>query len=81
MFNKDRTLWADDKKQFILHKFWAFCEKRSISIKYAALYIYKENGLAEQKWYTIIIMNNLMFIDSGLSTEFWAKTIETANYL
>lgn len=34
-----------------------------------------------QKWHTIVIIKDLMLIDNGLPNKFWAKVIETANYL
>lgn len=43
-----KILTVDGGKAFILHKLWMFYEKTGISIKYAALYMYKKNGLAKQ---------------------------------
>ena len=40
-----------------------------------------ENGLVERGWRTIVTMKDSMLIDSGLPNDFWAKVIETANYL
>lgn len=40
---------ADSGGEFILFKFWTFCKKRGISIKYMAPYIHTENGLAKQE--------------------------------
>lgn len=71
----------DSRGEFILYKLRTFCEKRGISIKYAALYLHKENRLAEQRWRTIVTMKNSILINSGLLNRFWAKTIETTNYL
>lgn len=56
-------------------------KKRGISIKYGVLYIHKENKLAKEKWCTIVIIKNSMLINSWLPNRFWAKAIETTNYL
>lgn len=76
-----KILKADGREEFILHKFWTFYEKSSISIKYATPYIHKKNRLTKQEWCTIVTMKNLMLIDTGLPNGFWAKAIGTANYL
>lgn len=44
-----KALCTDREKEFILTKVKDFCKKKDIIIKYTALYIYKENGVAEQK--------------------------------
>lgn len=76
-----KTLRVDGRGKFILYKFQVFYKKKGISIKYAVLYMYKENGLAKQGWRIIVTMKNSMLIDSGLSNGFWSKAIEIANYL
>ena len=76
-----KILRADGGGEFILHKLQTFCEKKGILIKYAALYVHEENGLAEQGWRTIVTIKDSMLIDSGLPNGFWAETMETANYL
>ena len=43
--------------------------------------MHKENGLAKQGWQIIVNMKNSMLIDSELLNGFWAKAMETANYL
>ena len=76
-----KILRADDRGEFISHKLRRFWEKRGISIKHTALYMYKENRLAKRGWRTILTMKDSMLIDSGLLNGFWAETMETANYL
>lgn len=49
-------------------------------IKYAVSYIYEENSLAEKGLRTLITIKNLLLINNGLSNNFWAEVIETANY-
>lgn len=72
---------VDGGGEFILVKLQSFYKKRGIVIRYAAPYIYKENGLAKQRWRTIVTIKDLMLIDSGLPNGFWAEAMETANYL
>lgn len=43
--------------------------------------MHEENGLAKQGWRMIVTMKDLLLIDIGLSLEFWAKAMDTANYL
>ena len=76
-----KILRADGGGEFILHKLRTFCEKRDISIKHLAPYVYEKNGLAERGWRIIVTIKDSMLIDSGLPNGFWAETIETANYL
>lgn len=52
-----------------------------MNIQYATFYISKENGLAKQRWKTMVIIKDKLFLDSKFSTDFWAKAIEIANYL
>lgn len=43
--------------------------------------MYKENGLVEWCWQTIITIKDFLLIDNNLPPEFWAEAIDTANYL
>ncbi len=63
-------LQADSGGKFILVKLRLFCEKRGSTIRYAALYIHEENGLAERRWRTIVTMKDSMLIDGGLPNGF-----------
>ncbi len=76
-----KILRADGGGEFISVKFRLFCEKRGITIRYAAPYIHEENGLAERGWRTIVTTKDSMLIDSGLPNGFWAEAMQTANYL
>lgn len=76
-----KALRADRGREFISTKLKDFCVKKSITIKYAAPYMHKKNGVAKQGWRTIVIMKDSLLIDSGLPLEFWAETMDTANYL
>lgn len=76
-----KVLRADGGGEFISIKLRMFCEKKGIAIKYTAPYVHKENGLAEQGWRTLVTMKDSLLIDSGLPNNFWAKAMETANYL
>lgn len=44
-------------------------------------YIYTKKIVVEQRWKTIIIIQNFFLIDSRLFLEFWAKAIDIASYL
>lgn len=43
-----KVLRADGEGEFISAKFKDFCDKRRITIKYAAPYMHEENGLAKK---------------------------------
>lgn len=58
-----------------------FCDKKGITIMYAAPYMPEENGVAERGWRTIVTMKDSLLINSGLPLEFWAEVMDTANYL
>lgn len=76
-----KVLWADGKRKFISTKLKEFCKKQGINIKYIIPYLYKENSLAKCEWKTHITIKDSLLINSGFSTNFWAKAIETSNYL
>lgn len=76
-----KALCADGGGEFISIKLRSFCEKKSIALKYAALYMYEENGLAKRGWQTIVTMKDSLLLDSGLPLDFWAEAMDTANYL
>ena len=48
------------KGKFISAKLREFYKKKSIMIKYIALYIHKENDLAKYGWITVITCNDLV---------------------
>ena len=75
-----KALRADGRGEFIFIKLRTFCEKRGITIKYAAQYIHEENRLAKRGWRTIVTIKDAMLIDSRLPNDFWAEAMETANY-
>lgn len=76
-----KALQVDGGGEFILVKLCTFYEKHGIAIKYVAPYMHKEYGFVKQRWRTIITIKDVMLIDNGLSNDFWAETMETANYL
>lgn len=79
--NLMKALRADGSGEFISAKLKDFCEKKGITIKYAAPYMHEENGIAERGWRTIVTMKDSLLIDSGLPLEFWAEAMDTGNYL
>lgn len=76
-----KSLCANGGGEFILAKLKEFCETRGITIKYAAPYMHKENGLAERGLKTVMTMKDALLVDSALPPEFWAEAMDTANYL
>ena len=58
-----------------------FCNQRIINIGYVAIYIYEDNSITKQCFRTLTTMKDSVFIDSHLFINFWAKTIDIANYL
>lgn len=65
-----KALQVDGGGEFIPAKLRSFCKKQNIVIKYTAPYIYKENELAKQGWRIIVMIKNLMLIDSVLLNDF-----------
>lgn len=43
--------------------------------------MYEKNRFAKKVWKTIVIIKDAMLINNSLPSNFWAKIIETANYL
>lgn len=76
-----KAFCANGGGEFISIKLRTFCKKKRISIKYAAPYIHEENGLAERRWRIIVAIKDSLLLNSGLSLDFWAKVMYTANYL
>lgn len=76
-----KALRVDGGGEFISAKLKDICDKKGITIKYAAPYIHEENGLAERGWQTVVTMKDSLLIDSDLPLEFWAEAMDTANYL
>lgn len=75
------ALQADGGEEFVSIKLKDFCKERGIQIRYATPYLHEENGLAEREWRTLVTMKDALLIDSKLPIDFWAKAMETANYL
>lgn len=76
-----KALQADSRGKFISIKLRKFCDKQKIIIKYVTSYLHEENGLAKHRWKILVTMKDSLLIDSGLPNDFWAKVIETSNYL
>lgn len=76
-----KALRADGGGEFISAKLKDFCNKRGITIRYAASYMHEENGITERGWKTIVTMKDSLLIDSRLPLNFWPEAMETANYL
>lgn len=75
-----KAFQADRERKFISLKLKNFCKKWKMNIQYATSYISKENGFAKQRWKTIVTIKDKLFLDHKFSIDFWAKTIEIANY-
>lgn len=65
-----KTFCADGREEFISIKLKGFCDKKGIALKYVAPYMYKENGLAERDWRTIVTIKDLLLLDNGLLLDF-----------
>ncbi len=74
-----KLLQADGRGEFIFKKLRSFCKKRGIAIRYVAPYVHEKNRLIEQGWRTIVIIKDLMLINSSFPNNFWAEVIETTN--
>lgn len=76
-----KVLRADGGGEFISAKLKDICDRKGITIKYAAPYMHEENGLAKRGWRTVVTMKDSLLIDSNLPSEFWAEVMDIANYL
>ncbi len=72
---------ADRGGEFVSIKLRDFCNERGIQIRYATPYLHEENGLAERGWKTLVTIKDALLIGNELPIDFWAKAMETANYL
>ena len=75
------ALRTDRGGEFVSIKLRDFCKERGIQIRYTTPYLHEENGLVERGWRTLVTMKDALLIDSELPIDFWAKAMETANYL
>ena len=78
---KLRSLQTDVGGEFISATLKSFCKERSITIGYATPYMHEENEIAKRCLRTLATMKNSLLINSGLPINFWAKAMDTANYL
>lgn len=76
-----KVLCADGGGEFVSTKLKDICKQKGITIKYAASHMHEENRMAEQRWRTVVTMKDSLLVDNGLPLEFWAKAIDTANYI
>lgn len=76
-----KVLRADRNGKFVLTKLKDIYKQKRITTKYTALYMHEENGISEQGERTVVTMKDFLLVDNGLSLEFWAKPIDTANYI
>lgn len=58
-----------------------YCNEKNITIAYAALYILPKNGITEKYLRTLAIMKDSLFIKYCLPVNFWAKIMDSSNYL
>lgn len=65
-----KALYINKKREFILTKLKIFCKKKNIIIKYVLLYIYNENDIINRKYKIIVIIKNILLIDSSLFIKF-----------
>lgn len=61
-----KTLKKNGGEELISIKLQFFYMKKGIVIKYVALYLYKENNLAKQRWQILMIIKDSILIDSRL---------------
>ena len=74
-------LQTDGGGEFISAALKSSCNEKGITIGYAALYMHKENEIAERCWRTLAKMKDSLFIDSNLPVNFSVEAMDTANYL
>lgn len=75
-----KVLCANKEGELISLKLKNICNRKDITIKYIASYMYEKNRLIKCGQRTIVIIKNSLLINCGLSLKFWAKTIDTINY-
>lgn len=76
-----KAIRANERGKFILIKLREFYDKKRIIIKYVTSYLHEDKNLAKYRWRTIVIMKDSLLMANGLPNNFWAKAIETSNYL
>eukprot|EP00253_Pinus_taeda_P001426 PITA_01426 len=74
-------LRSDNGGEYVDNKLINFCTEHGIQMQYTVPYTPQQNGVAERKNRTLKEMANCMPQYKGLSLNFWAETINCANYI
>jgi hypothetical protein len=64
-----------------LNKFPSYCIAQGIQMQHTVPYTPQQNGVVERKNHTLKEMANCMIPSKGLSLNYWAQTINCANYI
>eukprot|EP00253_Pinus_taeda_P021288 PITA_21288 len=71
----------DNGEEYVNNKFINFCTQHGIQLQHTVPYSPQQNGVAKRKNRTLKEMVNYMLQSKGLSLNFWAKEINSANYI
>ena len=74
-------LRSDNGREYVNNKFINFCTKHGIQLPHSVPYTPKQNGVAERKNSTLKEIANCMLQLKWVSLNFWAETINCANYI
>lgn len=76
-----KCLQSDNGKEYTSQEFTIYLKKRGIIRRLTIPYNPEQNGVAERRNRTLIDTARCLMIGSGLPASFWAKAVNTANYI
>lgn len=74
-------LRSDNGIEYVNNKFINFCTENGIQMQHIVPYTPQQNSVSERKNHTLREMANCVLQSKGLSPNFWAETINFANYI
>ncbi|KAH9659867.1 hypothetical protein KPL70_024018 [Citrus sinensis] len=78
---KLKCLRTDNGLEFCSKEFEEYCQKHGIKRHKIVRFTLQQNGLAERMNRTLVDKTRCMLINSKLPRSFWAKAVNTTNYL
>ena len=76
-----KTLRTDNGTEYVNENFLSFLRRCGIRHETTIPYTPQQNGVAERLNRTLVERARTMILESGVSTDFWAEAVNTANYL
>ena len=78
---KIKTLRSDNRTEYTCQEMKNYFREEGIKQQFTVEYTPQQNGVAERKNRTLVEMARCMMLQSGLSPEFWAEAVATANHI